>query len=347
MQRLVPVVLLVLLLYRVAQAQLEFRECYDAEGQATRCEPQQKSFSLENLPTTNSTCGSPPSLFCVRSVSLGRIRSDCTGVCDASDPANSHPPEHMTDFLQLNTWWQSENSLDTQNVVIVDIPLLAVVEINLIVFKFQSLIPSNFRILKSVDYGATYTDFHYFATSCLSQYSIPDNLILSLENETSVLCQTVNTPPLPGQITFFTVLDRPSTNDSTPGLSEALYEFMTATNIRVVLMEHYDIPNLEPDDLGFYYAMRDVTVLGRCQCHGHASECRVDSETGRYFCSCQHNTTGDYCERCSGFYQDVPWQRSTGANDFECQRKQAYVCVYVGSYSLSSKFIEVISKHGA
>ncbi len=303
---------------RHSQAQ---QSCYDAQGQSTRCEPLQKSFSFENLPTTNSTCGDPPSPFCIRSASLGRIRSDCTGICDANDPANAHPPEHMTDFLQLNTWWQSENSLETQNIVVVDIALRALVEINLIVFNFQSLIPGNFRILKSVDYGATYTDFHYFSTSCLTQYSIPDNQILSLENETLILCQTVSTPPLPGQISFFTMLDRPSTNDSTPGLSETLYEFITATNIRVALVEHYNIPNLELDDLGFYYAIRDMNVLGSCQCHGHASDCRMNSQTGRYSCACQHNTTGDYCERCSDFYQDVPWQRATGATTFECQRK--------------------------
>ena len=234
----------------------------------------------------------------------------------------------MTDFVQLNTWWQSENSQETQNTVIVDIPLLTQVEVSLIVFNFRSLIPVNFRILKSADYGASYTDFHYFASSCLTQYSIPDNQILSLENETLVLCQTVTTPPLPGQISFISALDRPSTNDSTPGYSESLYEFITATNIRIVLLEHYAIPNLEPDDLGFYYALRDVTVLGGCQCNGHASECRDDSLTGLYACTCQHNTTGDFCERCSDFYQDVPWQRATGATEFECQRKFfCYSCV--------------------
>ena len=326
MQGMTSIVLLVLLFHMMghqAQAQVQFSNCYDAQGQPTRCQPVQKSFSLENTPITNSTCGSPPGSFCIRTVSLGQIGSDCTGVCDASDEANAHPPEHMTDFLQLNTWWQSENSQETQNVVIVDISLLTMVEINLIVFNFQSLIPANFRILKSTDYGATYTDFHYFATSCLQQYSIPDNQILSLENETSVLCQTVNSPPLPGQISFFTVLDRPSSNDSTPGFSDALYDFMTATDIRVVLVEHYDIPNLPDDDLGFYYAIRDMTVLGSCQCHGHASECRISYETGQYACQCQHNTTGSFCERCSDFYQDVPWERATGSNTFECQRKLA------------------------
>lgn len=318
MDRILLVLATLCCINHIGKSQLEFQSCYNARGEPTRCEPPQQSFSFERQPTASSTCGSPPNTFCVRSASLGQISSDCSATCDADDSANAHPPEHMTDFLQLDTWWQSENSLNPQNVVVIDIPLKTMVEINVLSFQFQSLIPSNFRILKSVDNGDTYTDFHYFATSCITEYSLPSDQILSLENETLILCQAVDIPPLPGQISFFPLLDRPSTNDSTPGLSESLYNFMTATNIRVVLEEHYVIPNLAPDDLGYYYAIRDLNVLGSCQCHGHASECRLDSGTGRYYCACRHNTTGTFCESCSDFYQDVPWQRSTGANEFEC-----------------------------
>ena len=314
--------LLVALYYCTSHTQSqEFWSCYNEQGRPTRCEPIQLSFSFERQPTASSTCGNPPNPFCLRSVRFGQISSDCSAICDANDPANAHPPEHMTDFLQLNTWWQSENSLDTQDEVIVDIPLKTTVEVDVISFQFQSLIPGNFRILKSVDNGTTYSDFHYFSTSCASNYPAASNIVLSLENETLVLCQDVDTPPLPGQISFFPLLDRPSVNDSTPGFSEPLYNFMTATNIRVILEEHYPISNMASDDLGYYYAIRDLNVLGSCQCHGHAAECLLDSETGQYYCVCQHNTTGSLCERCSGFYQDVPWQRSTGATEFECQRK--------------------------
>lgn len=312
--------LLVLAIYtnHLSHSQPEFLTCYDAHGVPTRCEPPQLSFSFERQPTTNSTCGNPPTNFTFASVSLGQVSTRLM-VCDASDVANAHPPEHMTDFLRFNTWWQSENSLDPQNVVVIDIALKTLVEINVISFQFQSFIPGNFRILKSVDNGMSYTDFHYFATSCIREYSILSGQVLSPENETSILCQTVNSPPFPGQISFFTVLDRPSTNDSTPGLSEALFDFMTATDIRVVLVKHDVIPNLSPDNLGYYYAIRDLHVVGSCQCHGHASQCLLDSSTNTYSCVCQHNTTGDFCERCHDFYQDMPWQRATGATSFECQ----------------------------
>lgn len=300
--------------------QPQFQACYNDQGVPTRCQPPQQSFSFEKQPSANSTCGSPPSQFCIRNIRFGRISSsDCDEVCDAHDPFNSHPPEYLTDFIQANTWWQSENSLDPQNVVVIDIPLGTLVETTLVAFQFQSLMPNSFQILKSIDYGATYSNFHYFATSCLSEFGIQESQMLSVENETSVLCQAINTPPLPGQISFFTVLDRPSTNDSTPGFSEGLYDFMTATDIRVILLEHYVIRDLAPDDLGYYYAIRDLNVLGSCQCHGHASQCQLDPSTGGYTCACQHNTTGQFCERCSDFYQDLPWQRAGGGAAFECR----------------------------
>jgi hypothetical protein len=317
----------------LVQPQFEFQACYNSLGGPVRCEPPQQSFSFERQPLANSTCGTPPTPFCVRNVRFGRISdSQCTEICDAQDPLNSHPPEYLTDFLQTNTWWQSENSLEPRNVVVIDIPLNTLVEVSLVSLQFQSLMPNSFQILKSVDYGETYTDFNYFATSCSSEFGISGSQILSVANETSVLCQSISVPPLPGQISFFTVLDRPSTNDSTPGFSDELYSFMTATNIRVVLLEHFIIPGLDVDDFGYYYALRDLNVLGSCQCHGHASECRVDSGTGFYSCMCQHNTTGRFCERCSGFYQDVPWQRATGLTPLECRGMYSTLCNPLNSW---------------
>ena len=302
----------------LVHSQSDLQSCYNAEGLATRCEPPRSSFSFQKQPFASSTCGSPPSQFCSRSASLGRIRSDCSGICDSNDSANAHPPEFMTDFVLFNTRWQSENSLEPQNMVTVDIPLGTMVEVNVVSFIFESLIPANFRILKSVDYGQTYTNFHYFSTNCIRDYSIPDEQILTLENETAVLCQAVNIPPFPGQISFLPLLGRPSANDSTPGFSRSLYSFLTATDIRVVLATHYVIPDLSPDDFGYYYALKDLNVLGSCQCNGHAADCRVDPSTGNYSCVCQHNTTGNFCERCSDSYQDVPWEKATGSTTFEC-----------------------------
>ena len=305
----------------------EAANCYDANGQPTRCEPLEQSFSLGQLPRVNSTCGTPPNSFCFRTVNLATVSSNCTGVCDASDPSNAHPPNLMTDNDE--SWWQSQNSLDPQTSVMIELSLGTTVEISSIALVFVSLQPSAFYIEKSTDEGITYQPFHYFGTSCSEQYMIDADAILVFDNETAALCQPISTPPEPGLIRFAPTARRPSANDSIPGFSENLYSFLTASDIRIILDEHFVIGNLDADDPGYYYAIEDLNVIGSCQCHGHASTCAIDSQTGQYQCACQHNTTGTFCERCRDFYQDVPWQRADGNEPFECKCKTNMLCVYI------------------
>ncbi len=306
-----------------AHAQLpSISSCYNGTI-PVYCQPRLVTFTRRRTPQVNSTCGTPPTNFCERTVSLGRVTSNCSAVCDAEDPALRHPPSYLTDFVLEPTRWQSENSLSTDQVVSIDFSLGISVAIDVIDIDFESFIPSNFRIMKSTDNGRTFTDFHYFAQSCQTSYSVAPNLMLTLANETSVLCEAV-TSHNPRRVTFAPLFQRPSFNDSVPGLSDALFDFISATDIRLLLVEHYPILNLEPDDLGYYYAMQDVSIIGSCQCNGHGYDCMkvtATPEPPRYSCICGHNTTGVNCERCADFYQDVPWQSINGSNTFECKRK--------------------------
>ena len=295
-------------------------------GVPTRCEPVQMSFSLGQEATASSTCGDTPSSYCVRSVRLGRVSSDCSGddICDAAgDPGNAHPAAYLTDFPLTETWWQSENSLNTETQVVIDVPLLTLAEITVISFYFQTIKPAAFRLERSVDNGVTYQPYHHFAVSCEDQYGISPDVELIASNETSVRCQAITEPPIRGILSFFPAIDRPSTNDSIPGYSEVLYSFITATNIRIILDQHYAL-DLADDDPGYYYALEDINVIGSCQCFGHASGCIENFETGEYECVCRHNTAGQYCEQCQEFYHDVPWQRADGSGPFECKSE----CVY-------------------
>ena len=295
-------------------------ECY-ISGMPARCEPIRMSFSLGQEASASSTCGDPPTPFCERTVSLGTVISDCSGgdVCDANDPTNAHGVSYLTDFpLNDMSWWQSENSPNTSDRVVIDIPLLTLAEITFISFDFHSIKAAAFHLERSTDYGQTYQPYHYFAISCEDKFGIVPEAELTSLNETSILCQRIPEPPAPGTISFFPAIDRPSANDSMPGYSEALYQFITATNIRVVLDQHYPL-ELADDDPGYYYALDDINVIGSCQCYGHASQCIENSQTGAYECVCSHNTAGTYCEQCRDFYNDVPWQRADGSVPFECK----------------------------
>ncbi len=304
-------------------------ECYDVNGLSSRCEPRSQSFSFGLIPEVNSTCGSPPTEFCSRqyNIFLGTVTSTCSDVCDASSSVNSHPPLSMTDFLlNAESWWQSENSLDTQDIVVIDLALQTLVQVEVIRFSFVSFMPKSFYILKSDDFGQTYSPYHYFAVSCIDTFGVEPDQMLDLANETTVLCQSIDLPPLPGAKSFFPRLGRPSANDSIPGYSSMLFDFLAATNIRVVLAEHFPLSDLAVDDFGYYYAISDLNVVGSCQCNGHASNCLKTPISLEYECDCQHNTAGLFCERCADMYQDRPWQRANGNGEIECQSKcMAYV----------------------
>ncbi len=70
----------------------------------------------------------------------------------------------------------------------------------------------------------------------------------------------------------------------------------------------------------FFYAIRDISVNGRCFCNGHANQCDLTDPLNRV-CVCQHKTDGANCEVCSKFHSNRPWQR-LNRNDkgFECER---------------------------
>ena len=245
----------------------DFLQCYDGNGVPLRCEPHPISFTLGRAPVVNSTCGDPPESFCLVVSNPGQLRNVCDDfVCDASDPALAHPAEYMTDFfpeIERPTWWQSRNGIYRPRTVVVNITLGSLVQVQSVVFQFQSLKPDSFYILKSTDNGRSYEPWHYFSRECITRYDINPQPALTMDNETEVLCHQI-TSPEPGQISFLPTLDRPSADDSIPGLSDALYRFITATDIMVVLDGHAIVDGL--DNTSYHYAIRDINIIIRHVC---------------------------------------------------------------------------------
>ena len=303
-----------------------FRECYDGSI-PTRCEPEGGPVSLGQPVTINSTCGAPPNTFCKRTnfLSLQNIQLDCTQECNASDPSLSHPPRYIVDFDRDPTGtsltsWISE-VLPTEQDVVIDIPFSDLVEIELVNIRFSSFKAESLYIERSTDFGQSYQTYHYFSMSCESTYGVTPDVIAPVSNEQQPLCSSFS-DPRPGLLSFLPTSLRPSANDSVLGVSEEVYQFLTATNIRVVLDQQYIVAGMPPDDPQFagsyYYGISDVTVIASRQCFGHASTLNL-TLSGESVCSCQHGTAGDHCDRCMDFYQDVPWQRHRASEPFQCQ----------------------------
>ena len=76
----------------------------------------------------------------------------------------------------------------------------------------------------------------------------------------------------------------------------------------------------------YYYGVSDFAVGGRCKCHGHASRCVDDPNTGKTMCVCRHNTSGTDCGKCKKFHHDKPWRAATKESPYQCERK-CYLCL--------------------
>ncbi len=294
----------------------EFESCYDSENRPQRCEPLPATFSLNQLPIVNSTCGTPPNTFCKATYSISSAsitNEECELTCDATNPDNSHGPEKMTDFSDGVTWWQSENGIHTPQTVSIQIDLETHVQVESILIDYKSFKPNGSYILRSEDNGNSFEPFNYFAFDCLNKYMIDPNL----QAETQTLCQEF-TNPAPGQVIFVPTLNRPSGNDSAPGFSKTFYEFSTATNIRLILDGHYMSDTL--NESYYYYAIEDLSIVGKCQCNGHANTCTKETND-EWICGCQHNTAGAMCETCQDLYNDLKWDVAIGTQPFECKSK--------------------------
>ena len=129
--------------------------------------------------SVNSTCGSPPETFC----SL----SDCTLLCNASDPANRHPKEYMIDTYANPTYWKSKN-LDAP--VMIQLDLNQKLILHQVVVTFELDHPSAVFLQRSQDFGKTYSIISYFAINCLASFGLPQSAGYQL---TTAVCLPIST----------------------------------------------------------------------------------------------------------------------------------------------------------
>ena len=79
--------------------------------------------------------------------------------------------------------------------------------------------------------------------------------------------------------------------------------------------------------LRYYYAISDIRVDGRCDCHGHAEFC--DGVGMNQYCFCEHDTDGRDCEHCKPLYNNQPWKAANKTHANECQSK--FTCVILNT----------------
>ncbi|KFP91421.1 Laminin subunit alpha-3, partial [Apaloderma vittatum] len=252
--------------------------------------------------------------------------------CNAADPSKAHPVTNAIDGTER--WWQSPPlSMGLKyNEVNVTLDLGQLFHVAYILIKFaNSPRPDLWILERSVDFGKTYTPWQYFAHSkadCLERFRKEANL--PVRRDSDVLCTTEYSRILPlenGEIVVSLVNGRPGAKNFT--YSPSLREFTKATNIRLhflrtnTLLGHL-ISKAQRDPTvtrRYYYSIKDISIGGRCVCHGHAEVCNAKSAENQYHfqCECQHNTCGETCDRCCPGYNQKQWQPATARSTNVCE----------------------------
>lgn len=61
----------------------------------------------------------------------------------------------------------------------------------------------------------------------------------------------------------------------------------------------------------YYYAIKEISIGGRCVCNGHAYICPPTELNNQVLqCECQHRTQGQNCEECQDGFTQKKWRRS-------------------------------------
>ncbi|XP_077417877.1 uncharacterized protein LOC144049112 isoform X2 [Vanacampus margaritifer] len=318
-----------LLLLLVTSSRCQFDACRREAGpgwEVAACQPpaaNMKEVMQIRVDPPGVTCGNPPERFCTLENPYL-----CSDECDASSPDLSHPPQLMGDRERggLITYWQTVTWSKYPEPLLANITLswnksLEVVDDLVVSFEYGR--PTSMVLEKSTDKGLTWQPYQFYADDCMETFGMPPKRVSDLapSNVTRVICteqysgwvgakeektvvfevgarlRVFAGPKLLNMDALYTRLQS----------SKALRDFFTFSNLRLRLLRpalggtYVQRDNL----LKYFYAISNIDVPARCQCNLHASRCAL--RDGTLTCDCEHNTSGQDCQRCGGAFQARDW----------------------------------------
>uniref|UniRef100_A0A3Q3XG61 Uncharacterized protein n=1 Tax=Mola mola TaxID=94237 RepID=A0A3Q3XG61_MOLML len=328
---LVPLLLLLPALGR-GQTDDQFDACRSLRGSeaglgSPPCQPppaNMKEVMQIRVDPPGITCGNPPERFCTLENPYL-----CSDECDASSPDLSHPPQLMGDRERggLITYWQTITWSRYPEPLLANITLLWNKSLELvddITITFEYGRPTSMVLEKSLDKGLTWQPYQFYADDCLEAFGMSPKRVSDLapSNLTRVICTEQYSrwvgakeektvvfevrarfgvfagPKLINMDTLYTRMES----------MKGLRDFFTFTNLRLRLLRpalggtYVQKDNL----LKYFYAISDIDVPARCKCNLHASQCVL--RDAMLQCECDHNTSGQDCQRCSDGFQSRSWR---------------------------------------
>uniref|UniRef100_A0A8D0HF41 Laminin subunit alpha 5 n=1 Tax=Sphenodon punctatus TaxID=8508 RepID=A0A8D0HF41_SPHPU len=273
------------------------------------------------------------------------IQGQYCDICSSANNNKAHPITNAIDGTER--WWQSpplSRGLEFNEVnVTLDLGQLFHVAYFLIKFA-NSPRPDLWVLERSTDFGLNYEPWQYFASSkrdCIEKFGL--KTVERITKDDDAMCTTEYSRIVPlenGEIVVSLVNGRPGAMNFS--YSPLLRNFTKATNIRLrflrtnTLLGHLMGKALRDPTVTrrYYYSIKDISIGGRCVCHGHADVCdaKDPSDPYRLQCDCQHNTCGGSCDRCCPGFNQLPWKPAMTDSANECEpcscNGHAYDCYY-------------------
>ncbi|XP_014824656.1 PREDICTED: sarcoplasmic reticulum histidine-rich calcium-binding protein-like isoform X3 [Poecilia mexicana] len=326
--------LLLLLLHCLASAVGQYNMCKSLvstdEGSVWEhyaCQPSpasMKDYMRIKVDPPGITCGNPPERFCTLENPYL-----CSDECDASNPDLAHPPQLMQDRERngLITYWQTVTWGRHPEPLLANITMSWNKSLELtddIQITFEYGRPTIMVLDKSMDHGRSWQPFQFYADDCQDAFNMQPKRVrdLSPTNLTRVICTEQYSrwvgskndknvkfevrerfalfagPRLQNMDNLYTRMES----------MKGLRDFFTFTNLRMRLLRpalggtYVQRDNL----LKYFYAISNIEVPARCKCNLHASQCLLTE--GNLQCQCEHNTTGQDCQKCKKGFKAKSWK---------------------------------------
>ncbi|XP_051795531.1 usherin [Acanthochromis polyacanthus] len=250
---------------------------------------------------------------------------------------NAHPLSYIND-QDMGTTWLSKimttQELDEGVTITVDLAN-GQYQVFYVIVQFGGLMPESVLIQRrkldptEPESGTTtkqpWLDWQYMARNC-NVFEMQNNGQLQRPNSINCLQLPSDVSFSGGNITFSLLtaqpVRRPGYNDfyNTP----ALQEMVQAAQVRIHMSGQYHTTASGVNQRHRYFAINEITISGRCECHGHADHCDTSVTPYRCLCLPESHTKGNNCQRCAPLYNDKPFRPGDQLLPMNCRPCQCH-----------------------
>nr|XP_057944950.1 usherin isoform X3 [Doryrhamphus excisus] len=248
---------------------------------------------------------------------------------------NAYPLAYIND-QDMGTTWRSKifttQELDEGLTITVDLEN-GQYQVFYVIIQFGSLLPESLLIQRqrlphqqnSMHTEESWLDWQYVAKAC-SVFEMQNNGPLLAPDSVNCLQLPSEVPYSGGNITVSLLSPEPNLR---PGYNDfyntpALQRMVHATQVRIHLRGQYHTRAAEVDQRHRHYAIKEITISGRCECHGHADHCDTSLTPYRCLCLPESHTEGNNCQHCAPLYNDKPFRLGDQLQPMNCRPCQCH-----------------------